>query len=97
MSATSSPVRVWSPDAVLEHVATGASTASSCLLVVGQYPHKVEERWADRVGVLDVTARPRVLLDAWIYRESIPGLCARLARCPAGGWRCGCSARVASF
>jgi hypothetical protein len=86
MKAASSQVRVWSPDAVLESVDACVSTASSRLLVVGQWPHRVDERWAERVGILDVSARPRVLLDAWLHRESIPELCARLTRWPAGGW-----------
>lgn len=58
----------------------------SCLLVIGQWPRKVDERWADRVGVLDVARRPLVLFDGWVLRESTPELLAGLGTGAPGGW-----------
>jgi len=46
----------------------------------------VGKRVADRIGVFDVSGRPRVVDDAWVDREEVSGLAARLSDVPAGGW-----------
>ena len=80
------PERVWSPGEVCDHVAPQAHGRASLLVAVGQLPNKVGDRWADRVGVLDVADRPKVLIDAWVYRDSLHELPARLPGSFMGGW-----------
>ena len=80
------PVTVLTPDEVHERVATPKWKLTSCLVAVGQWPSKGGERWADRVGVLDVAARPKLLLDAWVYRDSLADVHARLPGSSLGGW-----------
>jgi hypothetical protein len=86
MSGVTHPVTVLSPDEVHERVARAGATPGSCLVAVGQWPSKVEDRWADRVGLLDVAGRPRLLLDAWVYRDSVPDVCTRFPGSSMGGW-----------
>ncbi len=78
------PVVVSTPDEVLARAATQGA-AGERLLVLGQTPVKVDDGWADRVLGLDVAARPRVIVDAWVRREHVGALAAHFATGAAGG------------
>jgi hypothetical protein len=83
---TTGQVTIWSADAVLDAVMSASPTSAPHVLVVGQCPVKVDERWAERIGVLELAGRPRVLVDAWAHHETIDELRARLRCDPPGGW-----------
>jgi hypothetical protein len=79
------PVRIWTPNEV--HLCVAAHVQGKANLVaVGQWPHRVGDGWADRVGILDVGSRLKVVLDAWVLRDNLPGLRALLPGSLSGGW-----------
>ncbi len=69
-------VHVTSPDAVRALLERQRTRARQCLLVTGQYSVQIRGQWAERVGILDVTSRPKVLADAWVLRDSVAELAA---------------------
>ncbi len=80
------PVTILSADAVVDAARSASPTSTKHLLVVGQCPVMVDERWAERIGVLELGGRPRALVDGWAHRETIDALRARLRCDPPGGW-----------
>lgn len=79
------PVRIWSPKDVTLAVAAHVEGNPS-LVAIGQCPHRVGDGWADRVGILHVGGRPKVILDAWVLRDDLPALGSLLPGTFSGGW-----------
>ena len=73
---------VVSPRLVRELVESSQPAPCHRLVVVGRVSSKVDGQWAERIGVLDLSSRPKVLLDAWTLRDSL----AELPPNSVGGW-----------